>query len=96
MTLGEIERAAASKQRLRKIEAQEKATYDYIQACLIIRGVGIALGSKEDFPTIEELYPNLFATQAEEKQTKAQQAKNELSVLRFKQFAQSYNQKYKT
>ena len=94
MTLREIENYIKSRLRVRKMEAQEKATYDYIQATLIIKGVGIALGSKDEFPTVEQTYPGIFEDLAEKHQEELQQKKDELSALRFKQFAQSYNQKY--
>jgi hypothetical protein len=94
MTLREIERAIKSRMRMRKIEAQEKATYDYIQATLIIRGVGIALGSKEDYPTVEQSYPGIFEDMVEKQQQELQQKRDELSALRFRQFAQSYNKRF--
>jgi hypothetical protein len=80
--------------RMRKIEAQEKATYDYIQATLIIRGVGIALGSKEDYPTVEQSYPGIFEDMVEKQQQELRQKRDELSALRFRQFAQSYNKRF--
>jgi hypothetical protein len=76
------------------VEAQERATYEYIQASLIIKGVGMVLGSKEEFPTVEEAYPGIFEDLVEKKQEEIQQKKDELSALRFKQFAQSYNKKF--
>lgn len=94
MTLREVEKAIRSKIRVRKMEAQEKATYDYIQATLIIRGVGIALGSKDPFPTIEQSYPGIFDDLAQKQAEELQQKKDELSALRFKQFAQSYNKRF--
>jgi hypothetical protein len=94
MTLREIENHIKSRLRVRKIEAQEKATYDYIQATLILKGVGIALGSKEEFPTVEQAYPGIFEDIVEKKQDEIQQKKDELSALRFRQFAQSYNKKF--
>lgn len=94
MTLREIENYLKSRARVRKIEAQERASYDYIQATLIIKGVGIALGSKQEFPTIEQAYPGIFEDVVEQKQNEVQQKKDELSALRFRQFAQSYNKKY--
>ncbi len=94
MTLREIERAVVSKVRVRKLEAQERATYEYIQASLIIKGVGLALGSKEEFPTVEQAYPGIFDDLAQQKQDELKQKKDELSALRFKQFAQSYNKQW--
>lgn len=94
MTLREIENYARSKQRVRRMENQEKATYDYIQATLIIKGVGLVLGSKEEFPSVEQAYPGVFEDLVEKKQEELQEKKNKLSALRFRQFAQSYNNKF--
>ncbi len=95
MTPGEVNRAIESKNRLIKLEARERATYDYIQATLIVKGVSICLGDKTPFPTPEEAYPGVFDDIAEEQKQKVQEQKMNLSALRFKQFAQSYNNKFK-
>lgn len=95
MTPGEVIRAVESKRKRLKIEAQEKASYDYILAGLIVKGVSITLGSKESYPQIEEVYPNLFDDVIQEKNEEIQRQKMNLSALRFKQFAQSYNNNFK-
>ena len=95
MTPGEVIRAVESKRKLLRIEAQEKASYDYILAGLIVKGVSITLGSKESYPQIEEVYPNLFDDVIQEKNEEIQRQKMNLSALRFKQFAQSYNNNFK-
>jgi hypothetical protein len=95
MTFAEIERAVNSKIRVRKKEAQEKATYDYILAQLIAKGVSKVLGDKSNYPTIEEAYPGVFDDVVEQQKAKVAEQKANLSALRFKQFAQSYNSKYK-
>jgi hypothetical protein len=96
MTPAEVERSIMSKARVRKIEAQERASYDYILATLISKGVSVVLGDKQPFPDIREAYPTLFndetAIAAEEE---LQEKKMQLSALRFKQFAQSYNENLK-
>lgn len=94
MTIAEIQRSIRSKERVRKIEAQERAGYDYILANLITKGVSIVLGSKEQFPQIENAYPDLFNDIQQEREEKIQERKTELSILRFKQFAQSHNKKF--
>jgi hypothetical protein len=93
MTIAEIERFIESKQRVRKIEAQEKASYDYIQAELIGRSIARLYSSSATFPPIHEVYPTLF----DGKEIEAQKEEKilEASVIRFKQFAQSYNSKFK-
>lgn len=95
MTFAEIERAVNSKVRVLKLQAREKATYDYILAQLIAKGVGRALGDKSDYPTMEEAYPGVFDEVVEERKAKAQEQRMNLSALRFKQFAQSYNNNLK-
>ncbi len=93
MTLAEVNRAANSKIRMTKIEDEKKASFDYILADLIGRSVSRIYSSSSKMPSLSEAYPSLF-TKEEEVKT-IQQKKIELSALRFKQFANSYNSKYK-
>ena len=93
MTLAELERAIESKRRVKKIEAQEKASFDYILADLIGRSVGRIYSSATKIPEISEVYPSLFDSKVFEE--KKQEQKAELSVLRFKQFANSHNKRFK-
>lgn len=92
MTIAELERAFASKRRMRKYEAQERASYDYILADLIGRSVGRVYNSNNKLPDIHEVYPSLFEKENIEEQRAAKKA--ELSALRFRQFAQSFNQRF--
>ena len=93
MTLAEIIRAIDSKKRVWKKEAQEKASFDYTLADLIGRSIARIHSSSNQMPPIAQAYPTLF--DAEDVEQQLQEKKDELSVLRFKQFAQSYNKKYK-
>lgn len=93
MTPAEIERALASRVRAKKVEAQERASYDYVLAELIGRSIARIYSSSAKFPPINEIYPTLF--DSEEIQQKRQEKKDELSALRFKQFANSFNTKFK-
>lgn len=78
------------------MEAQERASYDYILANLISKGVSVVLGDKQPFPSIREAYPGLFEDSViAEKEEEIKQQKMTLSALRFKQFAQSYNENFK-
>lgn len=95
MTLREVRNAIDSKIRVMRVEARERANYDYIQAQLIVRGVSICLGDKSEFPSLEAVYPGIFAEVLEEQKQKAQERKDQLSALRFQLFAQSYNNKFK-
>lgn len=93
MTLAEVNRAANSKIRMTKIEDEKKASFDYILADLIGRSVSRIYSSSSKMPSLSEAYPSLFSKEKEEKMI--QEKKKELSALRFKQFANSYNAKYK-
>lgn len=92
MTFAELERALASKKRVIKSEAQQRATYDYILADLIGRSIGRLYSSSAKMPEIASMYPALFDD--EEIQAKKAEKRAELSALRFKQFADSYNKRF--
>jgi hypothetical protein len=92
MTFAELTRAFESKARVTKIEEQKRATYDYILADLIGRSISRVYGSANKMPSISEAYPSLF-NEAEE-QEKIQKKKDELSALRFKMFADSFNNRH--
>lgn len=93
MTIAELIRSVESKRRVEQLKARDKATFDYILADLVGRSVARIHSSANHYPTIAEAYPTLFT--AEEVEEEIQVKKDELSALRFKQFAQSYNKKYK-
>ena len=92
MTIAELTRAIASKKRIQKQQAQEKASFDYILADLIGRSISRLYSSSTTVPEIAEVYPSLF--DAEEAKEEKENKKQELSVLRFKQFAQTFNKKF--
>lgn len=92
MTIAEIERAINSKRRVKKIEAQEKASFDYILADLIGKSVSRIYSSSNKIPKIDEVYPSLFNTEKIEEQRAVK--KDELSALRFRQFANAHNKKF--
>lgn len=93
MTIAELTRAIASKKRIQKQQAQEKASFDYILADLIGRSISRLYSSSATVPEIAEVYPSLF--DSKEIEEEKQEKRDELSILRFKQFAQSYNKKFK-
>lgn len=93
MTLGEIIRAVESYSRVKRTQAQERATFDYILADLIGRSVGRVYSSSVEVPEISAVYPSLFV--AEDIQQKRQEKKDEISAIRFKQFAESFNNRFK-
>lgn len=92
MTFAELNRALSSKKRIIKLEAQERASFDYILADLIGRSMG-RIYSSSKFPEIAEAYPSLFNdSQIQEAKAKKQ---DELSIARFKQFADNHNRNFK-
>lgn len=92
MTFAELDRLTASKLRQHKIEAKERATFDYIHAQLIGRAFACNMASEATFPAIEDVYSSLFLDQEKIQQKHEQQ--QSLSALRFMQFAESFNRKY--
>ena len=94
MTLAEVIRAIESKKRKQKLQAQERASYDYILADLIGRSVSRIYSNSTRLPQIYEVYPTLF--DGVEMEEQKQQKQMELSAIRFKLFAQSYNKKHTT
>ena len=95
MTPGEVGRAIESNNRIVKLEAQERATFDYIQANLIVKGFSITMGGKGNYPSIEEAYPTIFEDLLQKQEEKIQEKKEELSAIRFRQFAESFNDRFK-
>lgn len=93
MTIAELVRLVNSKKRRAIEQAREKAAYDYILADLIGRSVSRIYDSSNTMPTIHEAYPSIYS--AEEVEKKKQEKQLELSALRFRQFANSYNKRYK-
>ena len=93
MTLSELTRAIESKKRVDKVRLQEKANFHYILANLIGKSISRIYSSSNKMPDISEVYPTLF--DSKEIEEKKQENKNKLSALRFKQFADSFNSKFK-
>ena len=91
MTIGEVSRYINARNKIRKMEAQERASYDYILANLIAKGVSISLGAKDTMPSIYEVYGEVFEDIVKEKEEEKQEKIMQLSALRFRQFAHSYN-----
>lgn len=93
MTIPELQRQIESYNRIKKRQDQERASFDYILADLIGRSVARVYSSSATMPDISEVYPTLFDAKAIQQHKQEQMA--ELSALRFKQFAASYNTKFK-
>ena len=93
MTFGEVFRAIESYHRTKMQEQREQAYFDYILADLIGRSVARTQHASNKMPEIEKAYPTLFNNEEIQEQRKQNQA--ELSALRFKQFANSHNKRFK-
>lgn len=92
MTIGELKRVFASISRAEKRKAKEQAIFDYNLADVIGRSIGRYFASSNKMPDISEVYPTLF--DSAEMLEKRQEKQAELSALRFKQFAQSFNKRF--
>lgn len=98
MTFAEIDRLASSKIRQQQYQARERASFDYILASMIGRAFATTMSKDATFPELYEVYPSLFQDEAKERMAQKEREKEEilteLSALRFKQFALSYNKRY--
>ena len=93
MTFAEVERAVRSYERKKERSQREKASFDYILADLIGKSVARVYNSANVMPTLSATYPTLFS---QEDETEAlQKKKDEMSAIRFKQFADSFNARFK-
>ena len=93
MSISELTRQVESYKRVEKKRLQEKATYDYIQANLIGLYIGRVYSSSINIPSLEEAYKGLFDD--DEIQEQKKKHLEELSIIRFKQFTQQFNQNFK-
>ena len=93
MSISELTRQVESYKRVEKKRLQEKATYDYIQANLIGLYIGRVYSSSINIPSLEEAYKSLFDD--EEIQEQKKKHLEELSIIRFKQFTQQFNNNFK-
>ena len=93
MTLAEVIRAIESYNRRYKAAERQQAAFDYILADAVGKSISRIYSSSAQMPKLYELYPALF--ESEEIQEQEQAKRDELSVLRFKQFAQAHNNRLK-
>lgn len=94
MTLAEVNRHIKSCNRLQKAKLKERATMDWLLADLIGRSVSRIYSSSAKMPDVIEAYPEIFKEDTEAIQEERERKQDELSVLRFKQFAQSFNKRF--
>lgn len=68
---------------------KSKAQFDYILADLIGISADRMVSKDVEYPTIEDVYPNLFEKEIEERDEEAEIATN--NINRFMEFAQRHN-----
>ena len=68
---------------------KSKAQFDYILADLIGISAGRMMSNDAKYPSIDEVYPNLFEKQEEEHNEEEEVAKN--NINRFMEFALKHN-----
>ena len=95
MTIAELDRYIKSRNRVNREKAKEKAAFDYILANLVGTNVMRSMSSSIELPTLQDAYSFLFKEEQEKQEADKQAKLTELSTLRFKQFAKSYNSKFK-
>ena len=93
MTIAELMRAVDSYKRQYRARERQQAAFDYILADAMGRSVARIYSSSAHMPKLYELYPALF--DSEEIQEQEQARRDELSIMRFKQYAQAHNNKLK-
>ena len=89
----EVNKVIESRNRVKKVEAQEKASFDYILASLIGRNIARIMDGKTTLPRVEEVYTELFADRQEEIKAQEEARKAELFAIQLRQFAQAHNEK---
>lgn len=92
-TLAEIERAVSSKKRVMEREKKERAYFDYTLANAIGYSIGRLFDENNKYPDIEDIYPSIFDTK--QHQEELQKKQDEITALRFKQWAESFNKNFK-
>lgn len=91
MSIAEFIREVESYNRRKNQQERTQASFDYVLADTIGKSIARIYSSSAKMPELYEAYPSLFVV--DEIQRVRQDKKDELSVLRFKQFAQAHNDK---
>ena len=94
--MNEYLRYMKSKKRVEKSKLQERAMMDWFLADLIGKSIRRLYSNSAKLPEFQDYYSVFFnEEQKEDIEQKKQERKDELSALRFKQFAHSHNQNFK-
>jgi hypothetical protein len=97
MTLAELSRWFAAKRKATLLDMKQQAIMDYALADLIGQSMSRLYSSTGKMQKIEEAYSFIFTEEDTEAiRKKEEERKAELSALRFKQFADSFNKRFQT
>lgn len=88
MTVAEIDRHI----KAHKEQLKLKAEFDYNLANLVGYSIARLHNKNATLPAKHEIYTGLF--DAKEEEAKAQERRDKLSVIRFKQFATNFNKRF--
>lgn len=91
-TISELGRMFNSHKRREKERLKERAVFDYALADLVGKSVARIYNANNKMPDICEQYPQFFDSIVI--QEKKQEREDELSALRFKLFAESFNKRF--
>lgn len=91
MSYAELERAIKAIGKIKQQEQKDRASFDYILAEAIGRSIARIYSKAAEYPAIEVLYPTLF--NGEEIAEKKQEQLDNVSSIRFRQFANTFNAK---
>lgn len=95
MTMNEYLRCIKAKKRAQRLELQQRALMDWLLADLIGKSFARLYSNSARMPNFQEYYSALLdETQKQDIEEKKQERQDELSALRFKQFANSFNKKF--
>lgn len=97
MTLAELYRLLIAKRKTEARKLKQRAQMDYKLADLFGISMARLYSDGIELPNIEEYYDFLFTDEDKKLiQEKKQERLDELSAIRFKQFADSFNKRFQT
>ena len=91
MTLAEFDRYVDSRHRIKEMELQEKAYFDWVLGDLVGRSMARIYSASAKYPDITEAYPAIY--KKDEVERKRQEERDKLSALRLQQFAEAFNKR---
>lgn len=97
MTIAELHRLLKAKKNQEVRKLKQQAVMDHRLADLIGRSVARVYSNNVEIPNVQDFYDFLFDEEdLRAVQEKKQKRQDELSAIRFKQFADSFNKRFTT